>query len=110
MPSKKRPLRWPALEAIADALRAVNATAQPSGPTAEGEDVSIDVRLQVYPDGNWAIRWGDSQSDLDHRGYWGAASVPGWNHRFPARETARELRDQAQEMHATGEAKGEDDE
>lgn len=34
-----------------------------------------DIRLQLYPDGDWAIRWGSSDYDQDHRGYWGASTV-----------------------------------
>ena len=55
----------------------------------------VDVRLQVYPDGRWAIRVGMSDYDQDHRGYWGAASVPGGNRRFNSNEVAKELIDQA---------------
>ena len=39
-----------------------------------GEDV--DIRLQVYPSGTWALRVGDPSYDLDHTGYWGASFVP----------------------------------
>lgn len=41
--------------------------------SVEGE---CDVRLQVTPDG-WRLWWGLSDYDLDHRGFWGASSVPG---------------------------------
>ena len=43
------------------------------GMLDEGADT--DVRLQVYEDGQWIVRWGSSDYDQDHRGYWGAGSV-----------------------------------
>lgn len=53
-----------------------------------------DVRLQVYGDGGWAIRIGDSSYDLDHRGYWGSSFLTRWSN---CRELARELIDQCEE-------------
>lgn len=41
----------------------------------DGDEPSMDVRLQVYPDGQWAIRTGLSDYDADHRGFWGASSI-----------------------------------
>jgi hypothetical protein len=35
----------------------------------------IDVRLQVFDGGDWAIRSGDPQYDLDHTGFWGCGSI-----------------------------------
>lgn len=32
----------------------------------------IDIRLQVYENGDWSLHTGDSQYDTDHTGYWGA--------------------------------------
>lgn len=53
-----------------------------------------------------AVRYGDSSYDLDHRGSWGASSVPGVVNgtvrRFPSRDVARDLLEQAREMAATG--------
>lgn len=40
-------------------------------------DGPVDVRLQVYPDGQWIVRFGDPGYDDDHHGYWGAASLRG---------------------------------
>ena len=34
-----------------------------------------DVRLQVYENGKWAIRSGDSSYDQDHCGFWGASCL-----------------------------------
>jgi hypothetical protein len=41
----------------------------------ESEDV--DVRLQVTEDGAWYLHSGDASYDQDHRGFWGAGSLPG---------------------------------
>lgn len=88
-------MRFPSIEAVAEALRDVNAN-------VEGE---CDVRLQVYEDGQWAIRYGLSDYDSDHRGFWGASSIPGAvkgrARRFDSREIARELIEQAREMRAS---------
>ena len=87
-------MRFPSIEAVAEALRDVNAN-------VEGE---CDVRLQVYEDGQWAIRFGSPDYDSDHRGFWGASSIPGVAkgraRRFDSREIARELIEQAREMKA----------
>lgn len=50
----------------------------------------VDVRLQVYDDGDWAIRWGDPSYDQDHRGHWGCGSL---SPRTNCRELAQELLD-----------------
>lgn len=85
--------KFPSIESVATELRGINAN-------VEGE---CDVRLQVWPDGEWAVRWGPSDYDQDHRGYWGASSVPGVNRkgqvsRFDSRAVARDLIEQAKEQ------------
>jgi hypothetical protein len=89
-------MRFPNIDDVAHDLREVNNNVRHDDPDEEG----IDVRLQVYPGGSWAIRSGDSSYDQDHRGYWGAGSVPGNGRRFSARELARELIEQAREQYA----------
>jgi len=87
-------LRFPSIAAVAAELRAINAN-------VEGE---CDVRLQVWDDGQWCIRFGLSDYDPDHRGYWGASAVPGVGgkdmqpRRFNSRAVAQELIEQAREM------------
>lgn len=56
---------FPSVADVAAALAAVKRTI----------DAACDVRLQVYEDGAWAVRYGLSDYDQDHRGYWGASSV-----------------------------------
>lgn len=93
--------RWPSIEEVARELRGINKAYDSAGRPGD-EDDSIDVRLQVYEDGAWAVRWGLSDYDQDHRGYWGASSVPGSNRRFDSKATARDLIAQAQEQEAMG--------
>ena len=96
MGRKKQP--WPSVAAVAEELRGVNAN-------VEGE---CDVRLQVH-DGeplSWRIRYGDASYDQDHRGSWGAGSVPGVvrgrTSRFDSVALAKDLLEQAKDMHAQG--------
>jgi hypothetical protein len=90
-------MRFPKISEVAQELRSVNE--MESHPDEEG-NYWIDVRLQVYSDGDWAVRWGDSSYDQDHRGYWGASSVPGGGRRFNSTDLARDLIDQAKDQHA----------
>ena len=84
-------MRFPSIRDVAKALRAVNRT-------AEGE---CDVRLQVYDDGSWSVRFGDSSYDQDHRGFWGSSGVPGDGRRFDSRAIAKDLVEQVREQAAT---------
>jgi hypothetical protein len=70
-------MRFPSIRNVARELVAVNREVDCA------DDEGCDVRLQVYDNGRWAIRFGDSQYDLDHHGYWGASSVPGRSPRGP---------------------------
>lgn len=63
----------------------------------EGDAPYVDVRLQVYPDGTWYLHAGDSQYDLDHRGFWGSASIHEKMTNAEAREIARDLIAQCKE-------------
>lgn len=83
---------FPSIEAVAAELRELNqALAHPDGGPGE-------VRLQVYPNGAWAIRTGDPGYDIDHHGYWGATELDG--SRVNCRDVARDLIDQCREQHA----------
>jgi hypothetical protein len=87
-------MRFPSIESVAKELQNISAN-------VEGE---CDVRLQVYEDGQWAVRWGASDYDTDHNGFWGASSVPGVVagvvKRFNSRDVARDLIEQAREQYA----------
>ena len=65
--------------------------------TIDGE---CDVRLQVYDDGSWAVRFGLSDYDQDHQGYWGASAINADTSDEDLRYTAIDLLDQAEEQHA----------
>jgi len=49
----------------------------------------IDVRLQVTEDGDAIVRFGSSDYDQDHSGFWGAGSV---SYRMSKRDAMREAR------------------
>jgi hypothetical protein len=85
--------KMPSIKAVAEELRLVKPRKGDYGPDREGFE-GFDVRLQVYDDGHWAIRTGDSSYDQDHRGYWGASSI---DHTTSCRELAVDLIDQAAE-------------
>jgi len=86
-------MKFPSIKNVAQELRLISAN-------VEGE---CDVRLQVYPDGSWWVRYGDSSYDQDHRGYWGASCVPGCGgrknqpKRFQSIEVAKDLIEQVKD-------------
>ena len=65
---KPNPILTPTLADVVAALEEVKA--DPYVDLADG--VECDVRLQVYLDGRWAIRFGLPAYDADHHGFWGA--------------------------------------
>lgn len=87
-------MRFPSIRDVASSLQDINAN-------VDGE---CDVRLQVYEDGEWIVRYGLSDYDQDHRGYWGASSVPGVIAgkvtRFKSYDIARDLLEQARDQKA----------
>lgn len=88
-------MRFPSIASVRAELVRLNRLVDPS----DDEQDSCDVRLQVYDDGGWAVRYGDPSYDTDHRGFWGgSSSIPGNSRRFNATETARELIEQAREQ------------
>ena len=94
-------MRWPNTSQVANDLREINHI------RIESDVDAIDVRLQVHDDGAWSIHSGDASYDTDHRGYWGAASVPGNSEKFNSTAVAKDLIDQAKEDHATSNPEGE---
>lgn len=65
---------FPSVDDVVNSLTEINTY------DTEDED-GISVRLQVYEDGQWAVRWGLSDYDQDHREYWGVSSVDGNNNK-----------------------------
>lgn len=80
-------------------IRDVRAVLVELNRTPISGDEGLDVRLQVHGD-HWKIWSGLSDYDTDHRGYWGASSIPGSRRRFNATDTARDLINQARDHHA----------
>jgi hypothetical protein len=83
----------------------LKANFNPADLTEPGEDeetASGDFRLQVT-DSGWQTHEGDSQFDQDHRGHWGACSVPMGCTRKEAMDIARSLISEAQESVAMSE-------
>jgi hypothetical protein len=89
-------MKFPSIKDVASRLREINRAVSKQD---EGEDDYCDIRLQVYEDGTWFVRWGDSSYDLDHRGYWGSSCVPGCGKRFNSQMVARELISQVKDMY-----------
>lgn len=85
-------MRFPSIKDVAHDLR----ISHQSIDWTDGDD--CDVRLQVYEDGSWAVRVGPSDYDLDHRGFWGASSIP--RGRFRSTDVARDLIEQAKNQYA----------
>lgn len=81
-------MKFPSIKDVAHDLRAINAN-------IEGE---CSVRLQVYGNGQWIVRFGLPDYDQDHRGFWGCSEIPG-SRRFNSREVARDLINQAREAY-----------
>jgi hypothetical protein len=90
MAKGKRALRVPSVAEVAEELRVVRHQFE-DDPNFQ-DDEPLDVRLQVYEDGEWAVHFGDPQYDTDHRGYWGAGSIA------PYSATAADLREVAREL------------
>lgn len=98
MAIKKYRVRMPSVTVIARGVQDASASVDKRDCGEEG----CDIRLQVYPnEGGWQIHIGDSSYDQDHRGYWGAASVPGGRiSTVKALEIAKELIEQAADQAA----------
>ena len=94
-------MKFPSINDVADALRNVSMN-------VDCDEDGCDVRLQVYNDGMWTVRWGDASFDQDHHGSWGVSSVPGIvdgkQQRFNSKDIARDLieqvKDQYEEIHS----------
>ncbi len=63
----------------------------------EGDDRSVDIRFQLYENGSWAIRTGDSSYDQDHLGFWGFSSMVEQDDEQALIMLTRDLVDQALE-------------
>jgi hypothetical protein len=96
-------MKLPSKAKVVAALAEVFAEADWDLINEEGDEAGLDVRLQVYDDGGWALRWGLSDYDLDHRGHWGASGLTSDMSRADLKQIAEELIDQVEESVATSE-------
>lgn len=67
----------------------------------DGNGPSIDVRLQIHPDGSYSFHSGDAGFDTDHKGYWGAGSVSPADGEWECIQIGRDLVAQALELALT---------
>ena len=95
-------MKFPAIKDVARDLKNIARQISKYG-LPEVEEGGCDVRLQVLPDGGWSVHSGDAQYDQDHRGYWGASSLPYDGH-FNATEVAKDLIEQAKDAAAQDES------
>lgn len=61
------------------------------------ECATIEVRLQVVSEHDWAVHHGDPSYDQDHHGHWGASAISKESDETFLRATAEELLDQVKE-------------
>lgn len=90
-------MRFPSIASVTWALKQAREEARKY--VDPGED--MDVRLQVYDGGAWALRTGLSDYDQDHRGFWGASSITGGCLIKHLRDTAADLLEQVRDAHAS---------
>ncbi len=91
----------PTIAELAEILICVSAEVIEPDPDdyPDGSDLGeafIDVRLRYF-DGTWALHTGSSDYDTDHRGAWGASSVPADLDQSSAESIAYELLEQVWE-------------
>jgi hypothetical protein len=66
---------FPTREELAREIRALVKHLAADGIQSTDED-PIELRLQIYPNGRWALRWGAPDYDPDHKGWWGSSFLP----------------------------------
>lgn len=92
-------MKFPSIRDVASILRGIHSDG--IGYTDSGDEIeTIDVRLQVMPDGAWEVHSGDSQYDTDHRGFWGSSEVPATRGRWSSVAVARDLLSQCRDHRA----------
>lgn len=96
-------MRFPTVVEIASCVedyRDTLRTYDPADIADEEGNPSGDIRLQVYPSGEWSIHTGSSDYDQDHRGYWGCATVSPTDTYSEIRNIARTLISEAKDSYA----------
>jgi hypothetical protein len=89
-------MRFPKISDVARDLREI--AREVNGYSLDSEE-GVDVRLQVEENGDWRLWSGDSQYDTDHRGHWGASSIPSDGSSFNVSEVAKDLVSQAKDSY-----------
>lgn len=95
-------MKFPSIRDVAHSLQNIHSdllTATDGGDEL-GEDGRVDVRLQVYPGGDWEVHSGDPSYDTDHRGFWGCASIPCKRERWSSYAVARDLISECRDHYA----------
>ena len=100
-------MNFPSVEDVARELESLNDEIE---LREDDIDEGCDVRLQVYKDGDWAIRWGLADYDQDHLGYWGSSNLPGNGIDFDAEDIAKDLIEQVEEQYCEDQIEEQDNE
>ncbi len=88
-------MKMPSIKAVAKWLADIKRDIVYSGEVdANGCDVRLQVREHEEGGMAWAVHFGSSDYDQDHRGFWGASSL---DRRSNCRAVARDLIEQAAE-------------
>ena len=87
------------IDALTAWLLVISSEVEPGMTGPDREEPCIDVRLRYFA-GTCGVYSGDSQYDTDHRGHWGASSVPAGLTREEAVIIARDLLTQVLESDA----------
>ncbi len=98
MTTTKGKVKAPSIKAVRQQLFRIQRTVE-----FDDKEPWCDVRLQVYPDGAWYVRFGPSDYDQDHRGWWGASSI---GKRGGCESVARDLIEQVRDSIAQGVGNG----
>lgn len=93
-------MTFPSVKEVVAELRPIkleaNRLRKEAGEEGCPEDFYIEVRLQVWENGDWNVHSGDPSCDDDHTGFWGMDSVgPDSDLREIARGMIEEVKDWA---------------
>ena len=99
---------FPSVEDIYLAIKHLPSQVEPEFRESDDDEPAIEVRLQVWPDGQWTYHTGSADYDQDHRGYWGSGSVTADMDERALRALAEDLREQSIEQCAESDELAED--
>lgn len=93
-------INLPKIDEICQELRDIQKTTEWRSfdqETEDGDELTIDIRLQALENGEWMVHSGDASYDTDHHGYWGAGSISKDDGLDKIKSIAQELIDQVSE-------------